>query len=71
MKERDTSRRRIRIHLPLPSSHSNINKPPRVLEAFLGTTLGGLFLLCRLDLGCARLDFTRVGEGAVNNHNDK
>jgi hypothetical protein len=41
---------RIRVHLPLPTSHGNIHEAAGVLDALLRAALGGLFLLLGLDL---------------------
>lgn len=45
---------RVRVHLSLPTGHSDIHESPSVGDSLLCTSFGRFFLLLRLDLWCLR-----------------
>jgi len=61
---------RVGVHLSLAASHGDVNKSSSVGYSLLGTSLGGLLLLLRLDLGSLRLDLSGTSEGTVNLSHD-
>jgi len=54
------------VHLSLAAGHSDVDESASVQDPLLGTALGLLRLLLRLDLGGLRLDFTGTSEGSVD-----